>query len=145
MQDIGEKAEIDDIFPDEHVLDAYHDLIPWFDDFSNYFANNIVSLDLSFHRRKKFMHHVKNFFWDDPYLYRSCADVLICRCMLEVEMLITLEACHSLPVGGHHSGIWTDHKIMQCAYYCPTINQDVHDFAKSSDKCQRYGGILWSK
>ena len=31
MQELGEKAEIDDTFPDEHVLVASQDLIPrWF-------------------------------------------------------------------------------------------------------------------
>ena len=78
---------------------------------------------------------------DDPYLYKSCADGLIRRCVTEVEMLSVLEACHSSPVGGHHSGIQTTHKIFQCGYYWPTIHEDDHDFAKACDRCQRYGGI----
>lgn len=79
MRDLGEKAEIDDTFPDDHVLSASQDLIPWFKDFANYLASDIVPPDLSFHQMKKFIHDVKNFFWDEPYLYRSCADGLI-RC-----------------------------------------------------------------
>ena len=51
------------------------------------------------------MYDVKKFFWDEPYLYRSCADGLIRRCVPECEMLSVLEACHSSRVGGHHSGI----------------------------------------
>ena len=42
-------AEIDDTFLNDHVLDTSHDLIPWFADFVNYLANNVVSADLSFH------------------------------------------------------------------------------------------------
>ena len=68
MQELGEKAEIDDTFPDEHVLIAFQDLIPWFADFANHLDSDIVPSDLSFHQRKKFMHDVKKFFWDDPYL-----------------------------------------------------------------------------
>ena len=68
-------------------------------------ASEIVPPDLFFYQRKKFMHYVKNLFWDELYLYRSCADGLIRRCVPEVEMLSVLEECHSLPVGGHHSGI----------------------------------------
>ena len=30
MQELGEKAEIDDTFPNEHVLAVFHDLIPCF-------------------------------------------------------------------------------------------------------------------
>ena len=72
------------------------------------------------------MHDVKKFFWDDPYLYSSCANGLIWRCVPKVEMLSILEACHSSSVGGHHSGIRTTHKILQCVYYWPTIYQDAH-------------------
>ena len=51
-----------------------------------------------------------------------------------------LEECHSSPIGGHHSGIRTAHKIFQCGYYWPTLHQDAHWFAKACDKCQRDGG-----
>ena len=42
MQELGEKAEIDDTLLDEHVLAASLDLIPWLADFANYLASNIV-------------------------------------------------------------------------------------------------------
>ena len=58
MQELGEKVKIDDILPDEHVLDASHDLIPWFTDFVNYLVSDIVPSDFSFHQRKKFIHDV---------------------------------------------------------------------------------------
>ncbi|WMV49906.1 hypothetical protein MTR67_043291 [Solanum verrucosum] len=140
MLKLGDRAEINDTFPDEQVLAASHDLISWFADFANYLASDIVPPDFSFHQGKKFMHDVKRFFWDEPYLYRSCADGIIRRCVPEVEMLSVLEACHLSPVGGHHSGIQTAYKILQCGYYWPTIHQDAHDFAKSCDRCQREGG-----
>ena len=38
---------IDDTLPDEHVFAASHDLIPWFVDFVNYLASDIVPSDLS--------------------------------------------------------------------------------------------------
>ena len=41
------------------------------------------------------MHHVTNFCWDEPYLYKSYADGIIRRCVLEVEMMSALEVCHS--------------------------------------------------
>ena len=60
------------------------------------------------------MHYVKNFFRDEPYLYRSCADGLIRRCVPEVETLSVLEACHSSPIGVHSSGIQNAYKILHC-------------------------------
>ena len=59
MRELGEKAEIDDAFPDEHILASSHDLIPWFAGFANYLASDIVPFYLSFHQRKKFMYYVK--------------------------------------------------------------------------------------
>ena len=59
------------------------------------------------------MHDVKRFFWDDPYLYKSCGDGMILLCVPEVEMLNVLKACHSSPVGQHHSGIRTS-----CLFVC---------------------------
>ena len=52
MWELGEKTKIDDTFPDEHVLAASHDLIPWFPDFANYLDSDIVPSDLYFHHRK---------------------------------------------------------------------------------------------
>ena len=95
MRESGDKIDIDDTFSDEHVLAASQDLIPWFADFANYLASDIVPSGLSFHQRKKFMYVVKKFFWDEPYLYGSCADGLIWRCVPECELLSVLEACHS--------------------------------------------------
>ena len=74
MRELGDNTDIDDTFPDEHVLAASQDLIPWFTDFVNYLASDILPSDLSFNQRKKFMYYVKKFFWDKSYLYRSCAE-----------------------------------------------------------------------
>ena len=126
MKELGEKAEIDYTFPDDHDLAASEDLILYFADLANYLAGDIVPSDLSSHQRKKFMHDVKKFFWDESYLYRICFDGLIRRCVPKVEMLSGLEAFHSFPVGGHHNGIRTPHKILQCVYYWPSIHQDSH-------------------
>ena len=81
MRELGDNTEIDDTIPDEHVLATSQDLIPWFADFVNYLASDIIPPYLSFNQRKKFMYDVKKFFWDEPYLYRSCDDGLIRRCV----------------------------------------------------------------
>ena len=63
MLEVGQKDKIDDAFHDEHVLSASQDLIPWFTNFVNYLASDIVPSDLSFHQRKKFMYYQKSSFW----------------------------------------------------------------------------------
>ena len=73
MRQLDEKFETDDTFSDEHVLDPSHDLILLITDFANYLASDIVPPDFSCHQ-KKFMHNVKMFFCDEPYLYQTWAD-----------------------------------------------------------------------
>lgn len=73
------KLEIDDSFPDEQVLVATLDLVPWYADFDNYLVSNIILDDLKFHHRKKFLYNVNNYFYDKPYLLRRCADNIIRR------------------------------------------------------------------
>ena len=53
MRELGDKTDIDDTFPDEYVLAASQDLIPWFTDFANYLARDIFPPNLSFHQIKK--------------------------------------------------------------------------------------------
>lgn len=67
--------------------------------------SDLVPYDLTIHQKKKFIQDVKFFFWDETYIYQSCADGITRHCVAEIEMLSVLEVCHSFPVGWHHSGI----------------------------------------
>ena len=49
------------------------------------------------------------------HVYIGVADGLIRHYVSEVETLSVLEACHSSPVGGHHSGIQTAIKFCNVA------------------------------
>lgn len=60
MRKQGEKFEINDAFPYEHV--TLHDLILWFEDFANYLESDLVPSDLTFHQWKKFLHDVNELF-----------------------------------------------------------------------------------
>ena len=62
MLKIRDGDEINDVFPDELVLSASHDMFSWFADLNNYLASDLVSSHLSFHQKEKFMHDVKKFF-----------------------------------------------------------------------------------
>ena len=107
-----------------YLLVNLYDLIAWFANFVNYMASNIVPPDLSFHQMKNFMNDVQKFFWDEPFLYMSCANGFIWHCLTKVEMLSVLEACYSSPIGGNRSGIQIAQRILKCDYYWSTIKQD---------------------
>nr|KYP35931.1 hypothetical protein KK1_042990 [Cajanus cajan] len=75
--------------------------------------------------------------WDDPYLFKIGADVLLRRCVSGAKVKDILWHCHNSPYGGHYTTV----KILQSGFYWPTIFKDSHKHYKICDKCQRTGGI----
>ncbi|XP_075080169.1 uncharacterized protein LOC142165532 [Nicotiana tabacum] len=73
-----EDLEINDAFPDEHILALSNTFAPWYADNANYL--------------------------EEPFLFYVCADNIIRRCVPEEEIMPILKACHDSPVGGHHGG-----------------------------------------
>ncbi|GJW71327.1 hypothetical protein Tco_0128244 [Tanacetum coccineum] len=69
---------------------------PWFADFANYHAGNFVIKGMSSQQKNKFFKDVKHYFWDDPYLFKICADQVIQRCVSGQEAIDILKACHRL-------------------------------------------------
>nr|GEX22249.1 zinc finger, CCHC-type [Tanacetum cinerariifolium] len=70
--------------------------------FANYHVGNFVVKGMSSQQKNKFFKEVKHYFWDDPFLFKICADQVIRRCVHGKEALDILEACHNRPTGGHH-------------------------------------------
>ncbi|GJX42328.1 reverse transcriptase domain-containing protein [Tanacetum coccineum] len=140
-----EKKEINETFPLETLgMITFHgdSSTPWFADIANYHAGNFVVKGMSSQQKKIFFKDVKHYFWDDPYLFRICADQMIRRCVHGQEAVDILTACHNGPTGGHHGANYTAKKVFDSGFYWPTIYRDAHDMMKSCDSCQRQGKIL---
>ncbi|XP_057792692.1 uncharacterized protein LOC131009399 [Salvia miltiorrhiza] len=139
----GENADvpINENFPDEQILQVKTHT-PWYADYVNYLASGIhPPPELNRYQRKKFFHDVKFFLWDEPFLYRRCADTIIRQCVPEEEWGAIMRECHSSPSGGHFGTNRTAFKVLQSGFYWPTIFKDCHSFILSCDQCQRMGGI----
>ncbi|GJT07001.1 reverse transcriptase domain-containing protein [Tanacetum coccineum] len=102
---------------------------------------NEISFRMSTQQKRKFFKDVKHYFWDDPYLFRTCVDQIIRRCVHGQEALEILKACHDGPTGGHHSANLIGRKVFDADFFWPTIYQDAHMMIKSCDTCQRQGKI----
>nr|GFA62650.1 DNA-directed DNA polymerase [Tanacetum cinerariifolium] len=113
----------------------------WFSDFANYHAGNFIVKGMTSQQKNKFFKDVKHFFWDDPFLFKICADQVIRQCVHGKEALDILEACHNRPTGGHHGANLTAKKIFDAGFFWPTISKDAHEFVKNCDSCQRQGKI----
>ncbi|GJX08222.1 reverse transcriptase domain-containing protein [Tanacetum coccineum] len=139
-----EKKEITETFPLETlgmVIFCGDDNAPWFADFANYHAGNFMIKGMSSQQKRKFFKDVKHYFWDDPFLFKICADQVIQRCVHGKEALDILEACHNRPTGGHYGANYTAKKIFDSGFYWPTIYKDAYNFVTRCDICQRQGKI----
>ncbi|XP_015163826.1 uncharacterized protein [Solanum tuberosum] len=117
------EIDINDVFPDERIHEC-----------------GLMSDELNFYQQKRFLFDVKKYFWDEPYLFRECADHIIRRYVPEEETIEILHACHVSSVEGHHGGVRTAAKVLQSGYYSPSLYKDVHEFVK---KCTKYYVSKW--
>nr|GEY01315.1 reverse transcriptase domain-containing protein [Tanacetum cinerariifolium] len=104
-QRVLDKTEINETFPLEtlNVVSYRGDSsTPWFSDFANYHAGNFVVKGMSSQQKNKFFKDVKHYFWDDPFLFKICADQVIWQCVHGQEAIDILKACHNGPTEGHH-------------------------------------------
>ncbi|XP_071727918.1 uncharacterized protein [Rutidosis leptorrhynchoides] len=81
-----DESRIRDTLPDEHLMriDLVEE-VPWFADYANYLASNVLRKGLSYQQKKKFFNDLWYYFWDDPHLFRIGADQVIRRCIYGQE------------------------------------------------------------
>ena len=63
------------------------------------------------------------------------------RCIEEAKAKYVLKEVHGGVCGDHVGSKSLVRKIMRAGYFWPTMQQDVTDFVKRCDKCQRYGNV----
>ncbi|KAH9763969.1 hypothetical protein KPL70_001356 [Citrus sinensis] len=136
---ITESLPLNESFPDEQLMNV--EVLPWYADIVNYLVTGKLPEHWTKQDKAKFFAEIKNFFWDDPYLFKYCADQIVRRCVPESEIQNILSFCHEQACGGHFSAKKTATKVLQCGFYWPTIFRDAYTFCSSCDRCQRMGSI----
>ena len=130
---------IRDSFPDEQLFSI--STLPWYADIVNFLVTGQTPSHWSAQDKKCFMVEVRNFFYDDPYLFKYFPDQIIRRCVPDNEIFSVISLCHNEACGGHFSSRKTVAKILQCGFYWPNMFKDTHHFCKSCESCQKLGGI----
>jgi hypothetical protein len=115
FEDNMEHLPINDEFPDEHLFALSK--LPWYAYIVNYLAIGEIPKDWSTLDKRKFLVEVRNFYWDDPNLFKYCPDQIIRRCVPNDEVISVLKFCHSEACGGHFSIKKTAAKILQYGFY----------------------------
>ena len=115
----------------QHFLDdqlfsiASAEHLPWFADIANYLACGVKLGHLNPHKKKKFFHELKFYFWDDPLLFKECADSMIRRCVPEEEALYAMRHCHNMQCDGYAADSKTVAKILESGFYWLTLHKDT--------------------
>nr|GEZ77208.1 reverse transcriptase domain-containing protein [Tanacetum cinerariifolium] len=132
-ENVFDPKEINESFPLETISKlAHHDQsTPWFADFANFIIKGMTT-----QQKNKFFKDVKHYFWDDSYLFKTCTDQVIWRCVASQEAVDILTACHSGPTGGHYGANYTVKKVFDLGFYWPTIYKDAFELVKNCDSCQ---------
>ncbi|XP_019260684.1 PREDICTED: uncharacterized protein LOC109238654 [Nicotiana attenuata] len=73
---VEEGDEIQECFPDEQLLAIIAGIAPWYADYVNFIISGVAPSELSPDGRRKFIHDVRLYLWDEPFLFKHCADKL---------------------------------------------------------------------
>ena len=77
---------INETFHGEHLLSIASKELPWYADIANYLVSGTLPYGMDYRQRKKFLHDSKFYYWEEPLLYKSCANGLIRRCIPQEEV-----------------------------------------------------------
>nr|GEY25793.1 reverse transcriptase domain-containing protein [Tanacetum cinerariifolium] len=142
-ENVFDPKEINQTFLFESLNKVAHQdpSTPWFADFANYHAGKFIIKRMTTQQKQKFFKDARHYFWDDPYLFRTCLVQIIRHCVAGHEAIDILNACHSGPTGGHYEANYTAKKVFDSGFYWPTIYKDAFELVKNCDSCQRQGKI----
>ncbi|GJS50776.1 reverse transcriptase domain-containing protein [Tanacetum coccineum] len=139
--------EINEKFPLETLSSiAVRDTsTPWFADIANYHAGNFVIKGMSTQQKRKFFKDVKHYFWEDPFLFKICADQVIRRCVFGKEAHDILTMLATMGPTGWTSRASTTQQEKSSNYpdsFGATIYKDAMSLVKNyATHSQRQGKI----
>jgi len=108
---------------------------PWYANIVNYLAADVESDNFTDYNKKRFLREIRQYYWDEPYLYKHCSNGVYRRCITAIEVPDILSHCHSSSYGGHFATFKTVSKVLQAVFWWPTMFQDAQKFISQCDPC----------
>ena len=130
---------INDEFPEESLLLV--ERTPWYAHIANYLATGELLADWKTQDKKFFFAKIHSYYWEEPFLYKYCADKIIRRFVPEAEKQGILSHFHENECGGHFASQKTARKVLQSGFHWPSLFKDAHTMCRECDKCQRLGKL----
>nr|CAN74665.1 hypothetical protein VITISV_043029 [Vitis vinifera] len=130
---------INDDFPEESLM--LLEKTPWYAHIANYLVAGEVPSEWKTQDRKHFFAKIHAYYWEEPFLFKYCADQIIRKCVPEEEQQGILSHCHENACGGHFASQKTTMKVLQSRFTWPSLFKDAHIMCRSCDRCQRLGKL----
>ncbi|RVW89163.1 Retrovirus-related Pol polyprotein from transposon 17.6 [Vitis vinifera] len=124
---------INDDFPEESLM--LLEKTPWYAHIANYIVTGEVPREWKAQDRKHFFAKIHAYYWEEPFLFKYCADQIIRKCVPEEEQQGILSHCHESACGGHFSSQKTAMKVLQSGFSWPSLFKDAHAMCRSCDGC----------
>nr|GEW42147.1 hypothetical protein [Tanacetum cinerariifolium] len=118
-ENILDPKEINETFPLESLNKVAHQdpSTVWFANFVNYHVGKFIIKGMTTQQKQKIFKDARHYFWDDPSLFRTCADQITRRCVASQEAIDILNACHTGPTGGYYGANYTAKKVFDSVDY----------------------------
>ena len=130
---------INDDFPEESLLLVEN--APRYAHIANFLATEKISVDWKTYDKKFFFAKIHSYYWEEPFLFKYCADQIIRKCVPKEKQQGIISHFHESACGGHFASQETVMKVLQSGFYWPSLFKDAHDVCYECDKCQRLGKI----
>ena len=107
---------------------------PWYAHIANYVVIGEVPSEWKAQDRKHLFAKIHAYYWEEPFLFKYCADQIIRKCVPEEEQQGILSHCHESACGGHFASQKTAMKVLQLGFTWPSLFKDAHIMCKSCDR-----------
>ncbi|KAJ9691493.1 hypothetical protein PVL29_013620 [Vitis rotundifolia] len=108
---------INDDFPEESLM--LLEKAPWYAHIANYLVTSEVPSEWKAQDRKHFFAKIHAYYWEEPFLFKHCANQIIRKCVPEQEQQGILSHCHENACGGHFASQKTTMKVLQSGFTWP--------------------------
>ncbi|RVW78439.1 Transposon Ty3-I Gag-Pol polyprotein [Vitis vinifera] len=114
---------------------------PWYAHIANYLVTGEVPSEWKAQDMKHFFAKIHAYYWEEPFLFKYCADQIIRKCVPKEEQQGILSHCHENACGAHFASQKTAMKVLQSRFTWPSLFKDSHIMCRSCDRCQRLGKL----
>ena len=124
---------INDEFLEESLMKL--EKAPWYAHIANFLTTGEISVEWKGQDRKYFFSKINSYYWEEPFLFKYCADQIIRKCVPEEEQQGILNHCHESACGGHFASQKTAMKVLQSGFYWPSLFKEAHQMCRVCDRC----------